>query len=52
MKISYEVHDFHAADIHYHNSCYIKFALKSLSTTAAEGQNMLELNVFEVLLAD
>ena len=47
MKISYEAHDFHVADIYYHNSCYIKFTLKSLSTTAAEEQNMLELNVFE-----
>ena len=28
MKIGYEAHDFFAADIYYHNSCYIKFALK------------------------
>ena len=47
MKISYEAHDFDPADIYYHNSCYIKFALKNLSTTVAEEQNMLELNVFE-----
>ena len=47
MKISYEAHDFHAADIYYRNSCYTKFALKSLSTTAAEEQNVLKLNVFK-----
>ena len=43
-KISYEAQDFHAADISYHSSCYIKFALKSLSTIATEEQNTLELN--------
>ena len=47
MKISYEAHDFHATDIHYRSSCYIKFILKSLSTIAAEEQNMLEMHVFE-----
>ena len=28
MKIGYEAHDSFAADIYYHNSCYIKFALE------------------------
>ena len=28
MKISFEAYDFYAADIFYHNSGYIKFAIK------------------------
>ena len=28
MKIGYETHDIFAADVYYHNPCYIKFALK------------------------
>ena len=44
---SCEVHDISAVDIHYHSSCYIKFALKSLSATAAEEYNMLQLNLFK-----
>ena len=43
INISYEAHDFNAADIYHHNLCYMKYALKSLSTTAVEEQNMLEL---------
>ena len=31
VKIGYEAHDFFAADIYDHNSCYIKFALKKWS---------------------
>ena len=44
---SCEAHDISAVDIHYHSSCYIKFALKSLSATAAEEYNMLQLNFFK-----
>ena len=36
MKIGYEAHDFFAADIYYHNSCYIKFALKKMAQTVGE----------------
>ena len=36
INISYEAHDFNAAGIYYHNLCYMKYALKSLSTTAIE----------------
>ena len=43
INISYEAHDFNVADIYYHNLCHMKYTLKSLSTTAVEEQNMLEL---------
>ena len=32
MKISFEAHDFYAADVYYHNSCFIKFAVKKITT--------------------
>lgn len=43
INISYEAHDFNAADIYHHNLCYMKYTVKSLSTTAVEEQNVLEL---------
>ena len=36
MKIGYEAHDVFAADIYYHNSCYIKFALTNTGETVDE----------------
>ena len=42
MKIEYEAHKFFAAGINYHNSCYIKFALKKIEQTVDESVELLE----------
>ena len=36
MKISFEAHDIYIADIFYHNSCYMKFAIKKKVTVNNE----------------
>ena len=48
MKISFEAHDFYAADVFYHNSCYIKFAIKNPVTmhNRETGEN-LENNILD-----
>ena len=38
MKINFETHDFYVADGFYHNSCYIKFAIKKKVTVNKEEQ--------------
>ena len=36
MKISFEAHDIYIADTFYHNSCYMKFAIKKKVTVNNE----------------
>ena len=36
MKISFEAHDIYIAEICYHNSCYMKFAIKKKVTVNNE----------------
>ena len=38
MKISFEAHDFAAADVFYHNSSYIKFGIKKKVTVNKDEQ--------------
>ena len=51
MKIGYAhekiAHDFFAADIFYHDSCYIKFTLKKIGRTVDETLELLESDVLE-----
>ena len=42
MKIRYEAHDVFAADIYFHNSSYIKFALTKIEKTVDETVELLE----------
>ena len=44
MITGYENHGFFAADIYYHNSCYIKFALKKMEQVVDETVELLENN--------
>ena len=48
MKIGYEAHDFFAADIYYHNSSYIKLALKKMEQTVGGPVELLENDILEV----
>ena len=52
MKISFEAHDFYVVDVFYHNSCYIKFAIKKkLTVNKDERWKMtMENNVLEEFL--
>ena len=47
MKIGYEAHDFFAADIYYHNSSYITFALTKIKQTVDETVELLENDILE-----
>ena len=47
LKVGYEAHDVFAADIYYHNSCYVKFALKKIEQTVDETIKLLENNILE-----
>ena len=47
IKIGYEAHDFFAADIYYHNSCFIKFALKKVEQTVDDTVELLENDILE-----
>ena len=47
LKAGYEAHDVFAADIYYHNSCYIKFALKKIEQTVDETIKLLENDILE-----
>ena len=42
MKIRYEAHDVFAADIYFHNSSYIKFALTKIEKTVDKTVELLE----------
>ena len=50
MQIGYEAHDFFAADIYYHNSCYIKFALKKIEQTVNKTVELLENDILQEFL--
>ena len=39
MQISFEAHDFFAADVFYRNSCYIKFSVKRKDEQIEKIQN-------------
>ena len=39
MKISFEAHDLYLVDIFYHNSCFVKFAIKK-KVTVSKDKNM------------
>ena len=47
IKIGCEAHDFFAADIYYHNSCFIKFALKKVEQTVDDTVELLENDTLE-----
>ena len=47
MKIGCEAHNLFAADIYYHHSCYIKFALKKMEQTEGETVELLENDILE-----
>ena len=47
MKIGYEAYDFFAADIYYHNSCYIKSALKEIEQAVDKTVELLENDILE-----
>ena len=47
IKIGYEAHDFFAADIYYHNSCFIKVALKKVEQTVDDTVELLENDILE-----
>ena len=47
MKIGYEAHNPFAAGVYYHNSCYIKFALKKIEQTVDETVKLIENDILE-----
>ena len=47
MKIGHEAHYFFAADMYYHNSCYVKFAWKKIEQTVDETVELLENDILE-----
>ena len=47
MKIGYEAYDFFAADIYYHNSCYIIIALKKIEQAVDETVELVENDISE-----
>lgn len=49
LKKGYEAYETFAADMYYHNSCYIKFGLKKIEQTVDETAQLLENGILEKL---
>ena len=47
LKKGYEANEIFAADIYYHNCCYIKFGLKKIEQTVDETAQLLENGILE-----